>query len=114
VRVVPSLAAGQAIVADKSRCYAVVRSDSRIEVATTTNDAWHRGGSNCALSLGWPPRSRSPTQAARAPTIGLWGRTPKPHLVAAVASTVSRLATDNARAGVRFGRRWDLLIILRG
>ena len=69
VVVVPSLHAGDAIVADASRCYGIVRSDFRIEVSRVSEQAWSRDGSELRIIGRIAAIVPVPAKSARALTV---------------------------------------------
>ena len=69
VVVVPKLHAGNAIVADTSRCYGVVRSDPRIEANRQSDAAWSRDGTQVRVITRVAAVIPDPASAARSLTV---------------------------------------------
>jgi hypothetical protein len=69
VVVVPKLHAGDAIVADTSRCYGIVRSDPRIEANSHSDAAWSRDGTQVRVITRVAAIIPDPASAARSLTV---------------------------------------------
>jgi hypothetical protein len=69
VIVVPKLHAGDAVVADTTRCYGVVRSDPRIEANRQSDAAWTRDGTQVRVITRVAAVIPDPASAARSLTV---------------------------------------------
>ncbi|SDO87050.1 phage major capsid protein, HK97 family [Pedococcus dokdonensis] len=67
--VVPSLAAGNGIVADTTRCYGVVRQDFRAELNAQSDQAWSRDGAQLRVIARLAAVVPAPVSAARSLTV---------------------------------------------
>jgi len=67
---VPSLQIGDALVADTSRCYAIVWSDFKIEVSREGPEAWNRDGSEMRIIGRVAAAIPVPSKSIRALTVG--------------------------------------------